>query len=161
MSYQWGPRSLRNLDEVRADGVRLHPDLRRLADLVLSRSRYDLTVLDGGALRSIEQAKANAANGTGVLNSRHLTGDALDLVTLTDGRIDWGNVAAFRQTAETVAMVAAEMNLPIVQGCDWDCDGIMGETGEWDWPHVQLPWPYQMAKAKALLEIRRRELGLP
>lgn len=152
--YAWGARSLRNLDGI-------HPDLRKLADAVLARNPHDLTVLDGGGLRTPQQAQANAANGTGVLNSRHLTGDAVDLVTLTNGRVDWQNLRAFRETAETVATVAAELGIPIVQGCDWDCDGIMGEAKEWDWPHVQLPWPHQVAKAEALLRARRKLLGLP
>lgn len=169
MAYQWGQRSLRNLNEVRSDGVRLHPDLRRLADLVLARGKHDLTVLDGGALRSVSQAQANAAKGTGVLNSRHLTGHAVDLVTLYNGRVMWPSkhpaiagklLQAFRETAEIVGIVAAEINLPIVQGCDWDCDGIMGEPGEWDWPHVQIPWAYQEEKARALLAVRRKALGL-
>lgn len=171
MSYRWGARSLRNLDEVRADGVRLHPDLRRLADCVLARNKHDLTVLDNGALRSLAAAQANVAAGTGVLNSRHLDGNALDLVTLYRGKLKWPQhapawerteiFAAFRETAETVAMVAAELSIPIVQGCDWDCDGIMGETGEWDWPHVQIPWPYQIDKATRLMKIRREQMGLP
>ena len=152
--YKWSARSLRNLEGI-------HPDLRRLADAVLARSTHDLTVLDGGGLRTVQQAQQNAAAGTGVLNSRHLTGDAVDLVTLTDGKVDWTNLSAFRETAETIATVAAELGIPIVQGCDWDCDGIMGEAGEWDWPHVQLPWPHQMAKAQALLAARRKLLGLP
>ena len=155
MTYKWGARSLRNLDH-----PKLHPALRKLADCVLQESRHDLTVLDGGAVRSVSQAAANAANGTGVLNSRHLTGHALDLVTLTNGRVDWKNLAAFRETAELVAVVAARHNLAIVQGCDWDCDGVLGETGEWDWPHLQLPWAYQVEKSRRLLLIRRQELGL-
>lgn len=171
MSYQWGSRSLRNLDEIRSDGVRLHPELRRLADLVLARSKYDLSVLDAGALRTLTQAQANVASGTGVLNSRHLTGHALDLVPYHGrGVSPWPSHHpeperhrfwdAFKSTAELVGIVAAEIQLPIVQGCDWDCDGILGESGEYDWPHLQIPWPHQQAKAEALLKIRRMELNL-
>src|SRR5690606_40934808 len=111
------------------DGI--HPVPRRRADAMLARITHDLAVLDGGGLRRVQQAQQCAAAGTGVLNSRHLTGDAVDLVTLTDGKVDWTNLSAFRETAETIATVAAELGIPIVQGCDWDCDGIMGEAGEW------------------------------
>lgn len=171
MSYAWGKRSLRNLDEVRADGTTLHPDLRRLADCVLARNKHDLTVLDNGALRSVAAAQDNAKRGTGVLNSRHLDGNGLDLVALYRGRLRWPSKApewertaifdAFRETAQTIAMVAAELAIPVVQGCDWDCDGIMGETGEYDWAHVQIPWPHQLEKATRLMKIRREQMGLP
>ena len=135
-------------------------DLIAVAVRALEISSVDGTVLAGGGLRSQSQAAANAARGTGILKSRHLTGDAIDLVALTNGRVVWKNQSAFVEMARAVKQAAAELEIPIQQGCDWDIDGNTGERGEWDWPHFQNPLPHRMAAAVSEMKRHRAELGL-
>ncbi len=42
-------------------------------------------------LRTKEQAKLNAANGTGIANSLHCDGLAIDIVLFKDGQPCWGS----------------------------------------------------------------------
>jgi peptidoglycan L-alanyl-D-glutamate endopeptidase CwlK len=135
----------------------------RLIDVAvraLEISDYDATILIGGGVRSKEQARDNVARGVGIANSRHLTGDAIDLVALTDGKVDWSNLEAFRGVAKAVKRAAAELMIPIRQGCDWNCNGVWGETKEWDWPHFENPRKAFLDAAIAEMKRYRQELWI-
>jgi peptidoglycan L-alanyl-D-glutamate endopeptidase CwlK len=151
--HRFGEKSLANMRGVKQP-------LIDIATLAITLSEFDGTVIYGGGLRTREQAAANAANGTGILNSRHLTGDAIDLIALTGGKIDWKNLVAFKAMARAVKVAAAVLEVPIRQGCDWNMNGNFGESKEWDWPHFELPWPAWMGQARAEMVRFRIELGL-
>lgn len=151
--HTFGASSRRNLAGV-------DPRLVSVAELAITLCPFDGTVIAGGGLRTQAQAQANAAAGTGILNSRHLTGDAIDLIALTRGRIDWKNMLAFQSMARAVKMASAVLGVPIRQGCDWNMNGTFGETGEWDWPHFENPWPVWREKAALEMKRYRRELGI-
>jgi len=55
----------------------LNPDLQKVARLALIRSRVDFTIISSRRDRD-EQRRLVAAGKSQTLNSRHLTGDALD-----------------------------------------------------------------------------------
>jgi peptidoglycan L-alanyl-D-glutamate endopeptidase CwlK len=84
MSIVLGQRSLSRLEGV-------HPDLVRVVKRAAAISDLDFTVLEG--LRTLErQRKLRAEGASKTLNSRHLTGHAVDLGVLIDGKVrwDWG-----------------------------------------------------------------------
>lgn len=153
-AFALGKRSLRNL-------IGVHPDLVLLAHRVIKRTSVDYCILDGGGRRSIAQANAYAAAGTGVKKSRHLTGDAIDFVVWKNGKPTWAreDLPDYRTLLEIILEEADDMGLLVVIGVDWNCNGLWGEPGtkEYDWPHVQRAYPWQEKKAKAAKQ--RRELA--
>jgi len=71
MTYKLGNRSLQNLSGV-------HPDLIAVVKLAISKSKVDFTVLEG--IRNINrQRELVKAGKSTTMNSRHLTGHAVDL----------------------------------------------------------------------------------
>lgn len=74
MSRRYSARSLKNLNGI-------HPDLRRVIDRALQDSPIDFVVIEG--LRTRERQKQLVASGASrTMNSRHLTGHAVDLVPI-------------------------------------------------------------------------------
>lgn len=123
MAYKFGERS-----EKRLLGV--HPDLIRVMRRALEISKVDFTVLEGvrTEARQSELVKAGASQ---TMNSRHLTGHAVDIAPLVGGEVRWDWPLYFT-LAEAVKAAAAELNIPIEWGGDW--------RRFKDGPHWQLPW---------------------
>ena len=63
----------------------VHPDLVRVIRRAAASSKVPFAVIEG--LRTLERQKQlKAAGATNILNSRHITGHAVDLVPLIDGK---------------------------------------------------------------------------
>lgn len=123
MSIVLGPRSIARLQDV-------HPDLVRVVRRAAALSSLDFTVLEG--LRTLARQKQLLAQGaTRTLNSRHLTGHAVDLAPMIDGTVSW-DWPLYHRLAKIVKAAAAQENVPIVWGGDW-------RTFK-DGPHWELPW---------------------
>lgn len=123
MSIILGQRSLSRLDGV-------HPDLVRVVKKSAAMSDLDFTVLEG--LRTLDrQRKLLAEGATKTLNSRHITGHAVDLAPLIDGKVSW-DWPLYHRLAKIIKAAAADENVPITWGGDW-------RTFK-DGPHWELPW---------------------
>ena len=123
MSIVLGQRSL-----FRLEGV--HPDLVRVVNKAAALSSLDFTVLEG--LRTKERQKQLMDLGaTKTLNSRHLTGHAVDLAPMVGGTVRW-DWPLYHQLAVIVKEAAKAENVPIQWGGDW-------RTFK-DGPHWELPW---------------------
>jgi peptidoglycan L-alanyl-D-glutamate endopeptidase CwlK len=123
MSIILGQRSL-----LRLEGV--HPDLVRVVKKAAAMSPLDFTVLEG--LRTLDRQKQLiAAGATKTLNSRHLTGHAVDLAPMIGGTVRW-DWPLYHQLAAVVKDAAKAENVPIQWGGDW-------RTFK-DGPHWELPW---------------------
>lgn len=121
--FKFGERSIQRLQGV-------HPDLVKVMHRAIAASPIDFTVLEG--LRSLEQQKKYMASGaTRTMNSRHLTGHAVDIAPFIDGKIRW-DWPLYHQIAPIVKKAAAELKIPITWGGDW-------RTFK-DGPHWELPW---------------------
>ena len=112
MSRKWSQRSLGNLKGI-------HPDLRRVMDRALQESPVDFIVIEG--LRTVERQKTLVAEGKSrTMNSRHLTGHAVDLLPIdpVDGRgkFDW---PLYHQLAPAVKQAAQSEVVQITWGGDW------------------------------------------
>ncbi len=123
MAFKFGPRS-----ESRLQGV--HPDLVRVVRRALELSKVDFAVLEGVRTpeRQTELFKSGASQ---TLNSRHLTGHAIDLAPVVGNQVRW-DWPLFYPLAEAMKAAAAESNIPIEWGGDW--------RKFKDGPHWQLPW---------------------
>jgi len=123
MAIVLGQRSL-----LRLEGV--HPDLVRVVKKAVAMSPLDFTVLEG--LRTLDRQKQlMAAGATKTMNSRHLTGHAVDLAPMIGGTVRW-DWPLYHQLAAVVKDAAKAENVPIQWGGDW-------RTFK-DGPHWELPW---------------------
>lgn len=123
MSIILGQRSLSRLEGV-------HPDLVRVVKKAAAMSSLDFTVLEG--LRTKERQKQLMDLGaTKTLNSRHITGHAVDLAPMVGGTVRW-DWPLYHQLAVIVKDAAKAENVPIQWGGDW-------RTFK-DGPHWELPW---------------------
>lgn len=156
--FRIGSRTRANLSGV-------HPALVAMVEQAIQLTPVDFCVVEGGGVRSPEQAQDNAKRGTGVLNSMHIRqpdgyGHAVDLVAWVDGMPAWTQ-SYYKQMRPAILQAAAMVGIPIQHGADWDIDGITGEKGEWDWPHWQFPKrPDRIAAAYDQLNEWRAALGL-
>lgn len=125
---------LSSRDLKRLEGV--HPDLVRVVTRAAEITDVPFMVVEG--LRSRErQAQLLKERKSTTMNSRHLTGHAVDLVPLadTDGdgdiEISWRWQDYFR-LAPVIKAVAVELGIALEWGGDW--------RDFKDGPHWQLPW---------------------
>lgn len=126
------PGALSARDRTRLQGV--HPDLVRVIER--ARTRASFIVTEG--LRSRDrQAQLVAAGASQSMNSRHLTGHAVDLACWLDdgdgvpenGEIRW-DWPLYARLGEAVKQAAREEGVPIIWGGDW--------TSFRDGPHFEL-----------------------
>ena len=123
MSIILGARSLSRLEGV-------HPDLVRVVKKAAAMSSLDFTVLEG--LRTVaRQKQLKDLVATKTMNSRHITGHAVDLAPMVGGTVRW-DWPLYHQLAVIVKDAAKAENVPITWGGDW-------RTFK-DGPHWELPW---------------------
>lgn len=121
MTYVLGKRSRERLEGV-------HDDLVKVVELAISYTSVDFSVLEG--VRTPErQQKLFEAGASQTLNSRHITGHAVDLGAYIDGGIAW-DWPLYDKIAAAMKRAAAELGIPIVWGGDW--------TTLKDGPHFEL-----------------------
>jgi peptidoglycan L-alanyl-D-glutamate endopeptidase CwlK len=121
MAFVLGSRS-----RARLTGV--HPDLVRVVELALTYSPHDFTITEG--LRSVaRQRELKAAGASQTMNSRHITGHAIDFAVLVAGKVRW-DWPLYGQVAVAFKRAAKELNVPIIWGGDW--------KSLRDGPHVEL-----------------------
>jgi peptidoglycan L-alanyl-D-glutamate endopeptidase CwlK len=124
MTYALSAASLAKLSH-------LHPDLQKVVKRAIQLTPVDFTVLEG--LRTIErQKKLVAAGASKTMNSRHLTGHAVDLAPLEDGEVSWA-WPLYHKLAPAVKQAAKELGVPITWGGDWKFK---------DGPHWELSWKH-------------------
>ena len=111
MHFHLGSKSLANLEGV-------HDDLKKVVIAAIGLSAQDFTVFEG--LRSLDKQRENVAKGVSkTMNSRHLTGHAVDLVPWIDGKPKWEWEPIY-VIAKAVRQAAIELNVPIRWGGAWD-----------------------------------------
>jgi len=115
------PRSLTALKGV-------HPDLVRVVKRASELSPTPFIVTEG--LRTLTRQKELVAKGASkTMNSRHLTGHAIDFVPVVGGKITW-KWPAFGPVASAFKQASRELGIPIAWGGDW-------RTFK-DGPHIEL-----------------------
>jgi peptidoglycan L-alanyl-D-glutamate endopeptidase CwlK len=102
------PRSERNLQGV-------HKDLVMVVRLAGKRANFLVTE----GLRTVARQKQLVAAGASqTMNSRHLTGHAVDVAALVDGQVRW-DWPLYARIADEMKAAAKELNVPIIWGGDW------------------------------------------
>ncbi len=119
MSYNLGKRSLQSLSGV-------HPDMVAVVKLAITITEQDFTVIEG--IRNINrQRELYKAGKSTTMNSRHITGHAVDMVPWP---VDWNDLERFEVMSEAMKTAAEELDIPIVWGGDW--------KSFYDAPHFEL-----------------------
>tara|TARA_R110000737_G_scaffold72437_2_gene100982 strand:- start:316 stop:666 length:351 start_codon:yes stop_codon:yes gene_type:complete len=104
----------------------VHPDLVDVVKLAITITEVDFTVIEG--IRNINrQRQLYKAGKSTTMNSRHITGHAIDMVPWP---VDWEDLERFNVMAEAMKTAAEVQEIPIVWGGDW--------KSFYDAPHFEL-----------------------
>lgn len=130
-NFVFSKRSRKNLKGV-------HPDLVKVVERALELTVQDFLVNEG--LRTQQRQQQLLAKGKSkTLNSRHLTGHAVDLLPYPvngdfdeDGILNIDDWDQYYPIANAMKEAARELGIPVEWGGDWK--SIL------DGPHFQLPW---------------------
>ncbi|WP_427792273.1 M15 family metallopeptidase [Brevundimonas diminuta] len=110
MSFRLSARSRERLKGV-------HPDLVRVVERAIQLTGVDFMITEG--LRTpARQAELKRAGASQTLNSRHLTGHAVDVAAWVDGDVRW-DWPLYPRIASAFKQAARELNTPIIWGGDW------------------------------------------
>lgn len=123
----------------------VHADLVRVIAGAMPLCTVNFIITEGVRTKARQQelyAQGRTKPGpivTSTMNSRHLTGHAVDLAPVkADGSIDWNDRAAFDAIYLAMTTAATKIGVPLRPGMDWDRDGNPREKGEGDSPHYEL-----------------------
>ena len=95
----------------------VHPDLVRVVNRALELSEIDFAILEG--LRTKErQAELFKAGASQTMNSRHITGHAVDLGAYVGGSVRW-DWPLYGKLATAMKAAAKELGVSIIWGGDW------------------------------------------
>lgn len=122
------PRSLSKLEGV-------HPDLLHVVKEAANRCKFRVTE----GLRDRErQAELYRSGKSKTMNSRHLTGHAIDFVAIGEDGIATFDMDDMARVAGVMREVAKEQSIPIEWGAAAKYGGDFKTFN--DSPHIQLPW---------------------
>lgn len=97
--------------------IGVHPDLVRVVFRALELSDIDFAVLEGVRSKA-RQKQLVAAGASRTMNSRHLTGHAVDLGAVVAGTVRW-DWPLYYQIAKAMKAAAKELKVSIAWGGDW------------------------------------------
>lgn len=146
MSFKLGKTSRKRLEGVNSDLV-------KVIERAIKITNIDFTVLEGVRSRQRQEQLLRAGRSK-TMNSRHLTGHAVDVAPIEHGRIPWEEPEKFLEVVDAVFQAADELGVLVQSGTDWDMDGDYKDESFFDGPHIQIPWPHKLELAKKAQERR-------
>lgn len=115
--------SLRSKSRLRGVDPKLVAVVKRAIEI----SKVDFGVTEG--LRTLETQRKYVAQGKSrTMNSRHLTGKAVDLVAFVDGKVSW-ELNLYDNIADAMAQAAKELGVPLRWGAAWNIPDITKWNG--------------------------------
>ena len=119
MGYKLSKRSLGKLEGVK-------PEMIEVVKTAIEFTTVDFGVIQG--LRTIEQQRELVAKGASqTMKSKHLTGDAVDLMAYVGSRGSW-ELSLYDNIADAMKLAAIECDVKLRWGAAWHIDDIR----EWD-----------------------------
>lgn len=149
MGFKLSARSLGRLAGV-------HSDLVSVVERAIQITEVDFTVLEGVRTKS-RQKELVASGASQTMNSRHLTGHAVDLGAWVTGSVRW-DWPLYYKIGEAMRQAAIDCGVTLEWGAAWGRDLADFPTAEaasddyvadkrgkgqrpfLDGPHYQLPW---------------------
>lgn len=110
MTYRLSARSRDRLKGV-------HPHLVAVVEDAIQLTGVDFMITEGLRTRD-RQAALVKAGASRTLNSRHLTGHAVDVAALVEGQVRW-DWPLYARISEAFKAAAAKRGIPLVWGGDW------------------------------------------
>lgn len=96
----------------------LHPDLVQVVMLAITLTEVDFGVTEG--LRTVERQRVlKAAGASQTMNSRHITGHAVDLVAYIGAEISW-DWPLYHKIADAMSRASKALSIPVVWGGNWE-----------------------------------------
>jgi peptidoglycan LD-endopeptidase CwlK len=136
MGFRLSENSSRTLSGV-------HPLLVAVTDRATTLSRIAFIVLEGR--RSVErQAMLYASGISDTMNSRHLTGHAVDLAPWANGAVPWEDTASFHVIRDAMFAAAGEFGAILRWGAEWREEVHSRNKKEiiYEGPHFELAKKY-------------------
>ena len=123
MTFKFSARSLEKLKTA-------HPDLQLVMMQAITLSPIDFAITEG--IRTAEKQRILVVRGASrTMNSRHLTGHAVDVAAFIGREVRW-DWPLYELIADSVKQAAKNLKIPNEWGGDWK-RFIYG-------PHLHLPW---------------------
>jgi peptidoglycan LD-endopeptidase CwlK len=120
MSFSLSDRSLSKLQGV-------DEQLVATVKLAITVTKVDFGVVCG--VRTYKEQEALVAKGASkTMRSKHLDGDAVDLMAYMDGRASW-ELNLYDDIADAMAIAARELNTPLRWGAAWHIPDIRQWNG--------------------------------
>jgi len=139
-------RSIKKLDGV-------HPDLVAVCHKAIAITKVDFGIIQG--MRTLEEQRRNVANGASqTMNSKHLSGKAVDVAAYQGSVLVWDS-AFYPIIAEAFRTASLELMIPIRWGGVWatlradktpqeqvkeyvESRKKLGKQSFFDWGHYEL-----------------------
>lgn len=108
-----------------------HADMQRVIKRAIQISPVDFTVIEGLRTRE-KQAEYIRKGASQTMNSKHLTGSAVDIVPYVNGKLDWDNWDNIYAMVVAVQRAAEELGVNIRWGGAWvRINGRVGTPKDW------------------------------
>ena len=115
MTFKLSQRSLSRLEGVK-------PELVAVVKRAIELTKVDFGVVEG--LRSVETQKQYVAAGKSqTMTSKHLTGDAVDLVAYVGSAVSW-ELNLYDDIADAMKAAAIELGVSVRWGAAWNVPDI-------------------------------------
>jgi peptidoglycan L-alanyl-D-glutamate endopeptidase CwlK len=112
----------------------VHPHLIRVVNRAISITKVDFRVIEGVRTPKRQQELFDAG-ASKTLNSRHLTGHAVDLAAMVGGKVRW-DWPLYHELADYVMEAAALEGVEVVWGGDWKS---FPDGPHWELPRKEYP----------------------
>ena len=102
--------------------VGVNPDLQLVVEKAIKLTKIDFGVICG--VRTLaEQTVLYNSGASKTMNSKHLTGDAVDLMAYIGSRASW-ELNLYDDIADAMKQAAIDLNVPLRWGAAWNTDDI-------------------------------------
>jgi peptidoglycan L-alanyl-D-glutamate endopeptidase CwlK len=120
MGFKLGKRSLKNLEGV-------NPNMAAVVGRAIQITNIDFGVTQG--LRTEEEQELLVATGASkTMKSKHLTGNAVDVVAYLGSRVSW-EITLYDDIADAMKIAAKELGVSIRWGAAWQINNIVEYSG--------------------------------
>lgn len=120
MTFKFSKRSLSRLEGIK-------PELQRVAHRAIELTNIDFGITCG--LRTVEEQRQLVAKGASqTMKSKHITGDAIDVVAYIGPRISW-ELNLYDDIADAFKQAAIEEGVALRWGAAWTVPDIRAWQG--------------------------------
>jgi peptidoglycan L-alanyl-D-glutamate endopeptidase CwlK len=120
MAFKLSKRSRNNL-------IGVKPQLVAVVERAIQLTKIDFAVTEGVRTEA-RQRELVAKGASQTMDSRHITGDAVDLVAFLGNRISW-ELNLYDDIADAMRLAAIEVNVGLRWGAAWNVPDVRGWNG--------------------------------